>query len=579
MAKKFKILHEFRVFLAICTIAFTGLLISFGPSMAQLYESKLDHPAFLMTNVSLSNALSVGEIGDNRFLDRDALQAFYASRFNQPYWLSNSGPYSRAEDFMETLQNSWTHGLNPANYHVDDIAALMKKTRLEDHAQLELLLTDAFVRYGRDLSGIRINPAGFKILDKNSWRKQASAATILERLNSEDRFDTVLKSIEPQGNTYKLLRAELVRLGGEGDEPWASVMPIEFSMLMKPTYRHKSIPDLRLRLGAVQQTSDALLYDDALAAAVMKFQRENDLKDDGVIGSNTLQALNRTRKDKIHQVIANLERLRWVEEKRPEKFVVVNIPSYTLWAIDDGKVEFEMPVVVGRPVRPTQSFIADIRGVRFNPDWTVPPTIKKNDILPKLQEDPEYLLNKGIELSRGHGSDRETLDSTAVDWENITWKELNAMSMVQVPGAHNPLGQIRILMPNEYNIYLHDTNHPEHFVNPERAESSGCIRLKEPKKMAQFVMKGNPGWEQGKLESMLALRGTRDVLIEQDIPVYVLYYTAWSDEQGRIVYGNDIYKQDSKLIEALAKLDGFRIPGHNEDIVAGSAPAELVSVR
>ena len=579
MAKKFKILHEFRALLAICTIAFTGLLISFGPSMAQLYESKLDQSAFLMTNVSLNNALNLEHASDARFLDREALQGFYDARLNQPFWLSNSGPYKRADKFVETLENSWAHGLNPANYHLQEIQGLMRKTRLEDHAQLELLLTDAFVRYARDLSGIRIDPSAFPILDKNSWRKMKTVNEILPVLNSEADFKDILQTIEPQGNTYKLIQSELIRLSAEGEEPWASVVPIQFGALMRPAYRHKSIPDLRLRLGAVQQTQDALLYDDALAAAVMRFQRENGLKDDGVIGSNTLQMLNRTRSERIYQLVANLERLRWVEEKRPEKFVVVNIPSYTLWAIDNNKVEFEMPVVVGKPVRPTQSFIADIRGVRFNPDWTVPPTIKKHDILPKLQEDPEYLLNKGIELTRRVEGGRETLDSTAVDWENISWKELNAMQMVQVPGAHNPLGQIRILMPNEYNIYLHDTNHPEHFSNLDRAESSGCIRLRDPKKMAQFVMKGNEDWAPKKLEEMLALRGTRDLLIEEQIPVYVLYYTVWADEQGRIVYGNDIYNQDRKLTAALENLDGFRIPGHNEKIVAGAASAELISAR
>ena len=579
MPKKLGILRDIKIVLAILTIASTVLLISFGSPMAQLYEATLDRPGFLMTNVSLSSALASGESIEDDLLDPEALKVFYSARYDQPYWLSNFGISRRGNELLTVIDASWKHGLNPDSYHSSEIHTLAKRADPESQARLELLLTDAFVRYMRDLSGIRVNPHDFKLIDKNSWRKQKPAAELLALLNGEGRMGAMLTSAAPQGRTYKLLQDELVRLTQLGDEPWVGVVPIDFGGLMRPATRHKRIPDLRVRLGTGQQTHDPYYYDDALASAVIRFQSENGLKGDGIIGSNTLQALNRTRKEKIHQVIANLERLRWVDENRPEKFVVVNIPSYTLWAVERGQVKFEMPVVVGRSARPTQSFIAEISGVRFNPNWTVPPTIKRNDILPKIQEDPEYFTNKGIELIRGRGAERETLDPGAVDWENISWQELNAIEMVQIPGDHNPLGKIRILMPNEYNIYLHDTNHPEHFDNLTRAESSGCIRLKDPERMASFVMDGTRDWSDEKMTAMIDSRRMRDVAIENKIPVYVLYYTVWVDEQGRVVYGNDIYRQDGQLIKELERLDGFRIPGHNDNRMAGSVSTELVSVQ
>ena len=553
--------------------------MSFGTSMAQLYDVRLDGSSFLMTNVSLSNALVAGTIGKDEFIDHQALKVFYQSRHDQPYWVGTLGPKSHAKELLGVLENAWTHGLNPAHYHVEEIRALIEKPGFTPQLELELTLTDAFIRYARDLSGIRVDPSSLKV-DGESWRQPKSAHDVLALLRSGRNLENILQSVEPQGRTYKLLQQELVRLSRLGDEPYASVLPISFGdSLMRPPWRHKSIPDLRLRLGAVQQTHDALLYDDALAAAVMKFQRENGLMDDGVIGSNTLRALNRTRQSQILQIVANMERLRWVDENKPEKFVVVNIPSATLWAINDGQVQFEMPVVVGKPVRATQSFIAEIKGVRFNPDWTVPPTIKKYDILPKIQEDPEYLTNKGIELIRGRGANRETLDPDAVDWENITWQELNAIEMVQIPGEHNPLGKIRILMPNEFNIYLHDTNHPEHFDLPERAQSSGCVRLKDPEQMARFVMEGQEGWSDSRMDELLGRARTTDIPISNSIPVYVLYYTVWTDDQGQIVYGTDIYNQDRKLTELLAEIDGFQIPRHNQSTAARSGSSELVSIQ
>ncbi|MCB1651440.1 MAG: L,D-transpeptidase family protein, partial [Alphaproteobacteria bacterium] len=308
---------------------------------------------------------------------------------------------------------------------------------------------------------------------------------------------------------------------------------------------------------------DPYIYDDRLSAAVIEFQKQNGLKPDGIVGSQTLEILNKTNKQKIGQIIANLERLRWVEENKPDKFVVVNIPSATLWAVDGGKVQFEMPVIVGRKKRPTNTFVAQITGVRFNPTWTVPPTIKKEDILPKLKEDPEYLSSKGMELVSGVGENALTIDPASVDWAAISEDDLKQFNMVQTPGSHNPLGQIRVLMPNRYNIYLHDTNERGYFSRASRAASSGCVRLKEPKKMADFIMRSGKSWNDAQMESLLGAGKMRDVFIKNPIPVYLLYYTVWINEKGELVYGNDLYGYDKKLIKMLSDIDGILIPVDN----------------
>lgn len=571
-----------RVCIGILVLAGAVVLGSFGTGVAQMYGIDIDQvqqpPSPLHVQASIDQALQSGSVDGRRLYDRAAMYNFYAGRSFEPYWMSNTGPYSKAHEFLAVLEKSWMHGLNPETYHTQHMRELVQGTSFLKKTELELLLSDAFVRYARDLSGIRVDPAGLNT-DPKSWRQPLSAGEAFMHLNGKGTMSRILRDVEPQGRTYKMLQKELVRLSEQPEEDYAGVLPIEFDGLLRPGERHARVPDIRTRLGVKQHTNDALLYDDRLTAAVIKFQREYDLQDDGVIGSQTLQIMNRTNKKRMEQVVANLERLRWVEETRPSRYVVVNIPAATLWAVDQGRVDFEMPVIVGKPVRPTQTFITEIQGVRFNPDWTIPPTIKRFDVLPKVKEDPNYLNQKGIQLIKGHGKNAITIDPYAVDWSGISSSGLNSMRMVQGPGENNPLGRVRVLMPNIYNIYLHDTNHPEYFDEPARAVSSGCIRMKYPEKMAQFIMEYEAGWRDAEMEEIFETKEKTDIEIAHKMPVYVLYYTVWTDSRGRVVYGTDIYNQDSKLITKLSNIDGFYIPRHNKDNMSSSGRVRHFAVN
>lgn len=562
-----------RVAFGILCLSGVALVGSFGSSVAQLYGLELDAdsipPSPHHIKASVDSALRSNQVGGTKLFDRGAIDAFYAQREYQPYWMSDTGPLSKAHQFIETLEASWTHGLNPHNYHVLHLRDLVQGTSFIKKNELELLLSDAFIRYARDLSGIRVNASGLEI-DGNSWQQRMSAAQALNFLASGGSIRSILKQIEPSGNTYETLRGELTRLVNEEEPEYAKVLPIRVGRALRSGQRDQAVPAIRMRLDVTHEADDPYLYDDRLTAAVIRFQREHALGDDGIIGSNTLEIMNRTNRARIEQIIANLERLRWVRSDRPDRFVVVNIPAATLWAVDDGRVDFEMPVIVGKPKRPTKSFITSIQGVRLNPDWTIPPTIKRDDVLPELRKDAGYLHRKGIQLLKGHGRNAISLDPSAIDWSNISSRELHGYRMVQGPGRTNPLGQVRVLMPNAYNIYLHDTNHPEYFDKPSRALSSGCIRMKEPKKMASFILEDEPDWHSSDLKLILSSNKKTDIGVTSRMPVYILYYTAWTDSDGRVVYGSDIYNQDSKLIRKLSNIDGFYIPRHNEFSVASS---------
>ncbi len=527
-----------------------------GPAGAQLTGGPIavEQGEGLRKAVTLPGALEEGRLPDQKFFNADALRAFYDDRGNSPAWTARFGRnHLKAAKILEVLDQSWTHGLNPNKYHVERIRELLGTPGESARAELELLVSDALVRYGRDLTGMRINPGDFA-QKARYWRQPLEPGAILKKVSSSPDPMRTLAHFEPEGKFYAALRRELIALSQpvDGEET-----PITLRGKLRVGDANKQIPALRTRLGVpAGQGANANVYDDTLAKAVMDFQRRNAIKPDGVIGGETLVALNRTRADRVAQIVSNLERLRWVEQDKPERYILVNIPSATLWAVDDGKVELEMPVIVGKKARPTNSFKTEITGVRLNPNWTVPPTIKRADFLPELQADPGMLSRKGINLYRGGVN----IDPASVDWNNISSRELANLRMTQAPGENNPLGKVRVIMENPYNIYLHDTNKPEYFDKDERALSSGCIRVSKPEQLARFILSANKEWTEEGMQKQLSSGRMRDVSTDTPLPVYILYQTVWQDSSGDVVFGPDVYGQDRRLIDQLGASEAFHRP-------------------
>lgn len=514
----------------------------------------------------IQKMLAPGEAARNSLADSKAIESFYAGREYRPLWIDGQGRTDRAERALEVFDAAWTHGLNPDTYHAAEIHALLDAPAV-DKARLELLTMDGALRYGRDLSGMRFNP---KLIKQKAqyWRMPLSGGAVLQTISASSDPVKGLRGLEPNTTLYHALQKELVRLS-EDDNGYDRFLPMRFGGHFTPGSRSKDVAVLRMRLGV--SPSDSPLYDDETAAAVMTFQREHGLEPDGIIGPQTLAVLNRGNRERMEQVVANLERLRWLDQEKPDRYLLVNIPQQLLWGVDRGETLFETKVVVGMPTRKTKEFKAEVQGIRFNPQWNVPINLKMQDFLPKLQADPSYLTEKGIEVIRGHGSEAVTLDPTAVDWNSVGRKEMTGMRFVQRSGDHNALGRIRILMPNEYDIYMHDTNHPEYFARGQRTYSSGCIRLSEPKKVADFVLSRNEGWTEEDRDRLIAAGRTVEVKTAEPFPVYIVYQSIWMDGQGRLVYGPDVYDRDRELIKVLVGMNGFRLMGLDDATVAGLA--------
>lgn len=512
----------------------------------------------LLMKTGITQALEAGKIGGQKFYDVPGMKAFYEARDYESAWLENSFLRQRkSEALLEAFEASWKHGLNPENYHITEIKRLMDEAKGAERFELDLVLSDALVRYGRDLTSMRVNPKSIGQRSKY-WRAPLRAIDILDHVATNTDAKSALEGLAPQGKLYKALQKELAHLYKTPDTN-PDLQNIYIKGFLKPGSSHKAVLKVRERMGFNPSAAieGAYYYDDQLAQAVMSFQKAHGLTPDGIVGQHTIKLMNMSRNDRINQVLVNLERLRWVEPNKPSRYIMVNVPAAVLWAVEDNKVKLEMPVVVGRAKRPTNIFTTQITGIRFNPTWTVPPTIKRDDYLPKLQKDPYYLSDRGIELV---DSDNMTVDPGLVDWNNKTWAEVNGMRMVQGSGAGNPLGLVRMIMNNPFNIYLHDTPTKSYFKRANRALSSGCVRMEDAQAVADFVLAKNDGWTAARREKIIARGKMSEVRAQEPLPVYILYQTVWLGDRGQIVYGPDLYGHDDKLLKVLTNMDGIVFP-------------------
>lgn len=556
-------LNLFPISHRICALCVVFLLLFTPPVSAKTglgnFESSkelLGVENLLLVKASISQALEVGRLGQVKFVDTPGMKAFYESRGYESVWLQSSFLRQRkAETLLEAFEASWKHGLNPESYHVSEIRRLMKETKDAERFQVDLMLSDALVRYGKDLTGMRVNPRSIGQRSKY-WREPLRGIDILDHVANSTSTLAALQSLAPKGRLYKKLQSELIRLYNEPEE--SGEKAIRLRGLLKPGATHKAVLTLRERMGlkAANAVNGAYYYDDQLARRVMAFQKSHGLKPDGIIGPHTIKLMNMSRDDRINQILVNLERLRWVEPNKPDRYVMVNVPSAMLWGVEDGRVTLEMPVVVGRKKRPTNIFTTTITGIRFNPTWTVPPTIKKEDYLPKLQEDPYYLSDRGIELME----QGMTVDPGIIDWGSKTWQEVNAMRMVQGSGGGNPLGRVRVIMNNPFNIYLHDTPTKSYFKLTDRALSSGCVRMAEAVKFADFVLKPNDNWSGDRKQRILNSGKQTEVWAQKPLPVYILYQTVWLGDRGQVVYGTDLYGHDRALLKVLSDMGAVVFP-------------------
>lgn len=453
--------------------------------------------------------------------EQDAIRAFYASRAFEPAWVTGEGLSQAGLAVRAQLGRAGEDGLRPGDYLVRPAG-----TSAEALADAEVRMAVAAVLYARDARGGRLDPRRISI---HITPKLAlpDAQSVLSTLVTSADPAAALAGFQPQHAGYRHLKARLAEFHRDRttQEPAVRLpagQPLRLGM------RDERVPLLRARFGLDE--GDGRTYDRSLATVVADFQRENGLPGSGVLNRATLDALNGGSSATLEgDLIANMERWRWLPGDLGEEHLFVNVPEYMVRKIEGGQVIHSARVIVGKTERPTPIFSDEMDHLVLNPSWTLPPTILRKDVLPKLATDPGYAERRGFEVIR-RGN-------------NITVR--------QPPGPTNALGNIKFMFPNDHAVYLHDTPNRNLFGTARRAYSSGCVRVEQPLKLAELVLNGESGnWSEQRLRSLVG-SGERTIRLTRKLPIHIAYMTHVVDADGNLQTYEDIYGFHRRTREAL----------------------------
>ena len=549
--------------------------------MAQAIEARM---------MSLQRDTAADEARSGAHHLTQAMVAFYAQRQYRPIW-DRPG---RLQQLVTELAALADDGLNPQDYQIDqlrhafpllgDDSADAVPLRLAD----EMRATNAYLRALYHLYNGKVNPA---VLDSQwnfEWQEMAPIADAarLAEVVEAGQIAALFEQTRPQHMIYRSFKAGLRhyrRLAAQGGWPALPAGPT-----LKPCAVDPQIAILRQRLGVTgeypsanvpgpmaaeetqarahaclavpaaketvgQSVSSAAVvdpdevFDERLVMAVKKFQREQYLEVDGALGPATRAALNVSVQSRIDQIRVNLDRARWLLHNIPPEMLLVDIAGFKITYFKASQPIWRSRVQVGMSYRTSPIFRSEVNYITLNPTWTIPPTILRNDVLPKLRKDLNYLRDNKIRVLDSSG---KPLDPASIDWYrpgNVTLR--------QDAGPHSALGKAVIRFPNTYAVYLHDTPHQKLFNKSQRAFSSGCIRVERALELVELLLAETPGWDKATIDAALQTGKTRNVTLAKRVPILLAYWTVDAVSETEIAFKPDIYARDAKVLAALNKRD------------------------
>ena len=490
------------------------------------------------------------------------LYFFYGSRHFEPIWLDETATgdvafSEAAQKILKLFSAAATEGLRPSDYLTTDLDVAGAKGDPLKMAALETAFSGAALRYATHIYTGRIVPSSVsQLLDIAP--KQLDEASLLVQLASSPDPVAVLAALEPTHPEFLALKAALATFDeSQTDRP----VQVAEGPTLKPGMSDPRVPVLRQRLEL--PAADGTVYDDALVEAMKAFQTSLDLDVDGVMGPATLAALNGGAPLTRADILANMERWRWMPRELGAFNVMVNIPEFRLAISRDGREEYTTRVVVGTTKNQTPIFSNAIRHIVVNPYWNVPSSILRGEVAPAVMRNPGYIDNNNYDLLY-NGS---PVSPWQVDWSQVSPSNF-PFRVRQRPGPGNALGQIKFLFPNKHDVYLHDTPSKSLFARDFRAYSHGCVRVQNPMEFADALMANEPNISRASLEAMFG-SSERWVNPETQIPVHIAYFTVRVEADGSLRSFGDVYGHNAKLIAAM----GLGAPDPVPEIVAEIVPA------
>lgn len=468
----------------------------------------------------------------------------------------------RAKNVAAFFARADEDGLNPDEYAVtipaDNFDGAAESERQQKLAEFEIRMSARALRYAIDAGEGRViadRLSGFHDLPRNRVDPKA----VLEKLASESDPAAYLHGFQPSNEQYAALKRELANT----EPPSAEPIRISLNGIIKPgdtndqlskvvalISRHAPAGYLAQHKQVLDTHASGDVYDPELVSAIKDYQKLSGSTPDGVIGRNTLSALQGEQSSiKRDRILYSMERLRWLPHDFGTRYVMVNQPAYRAEYFEDGKEKLAMNVVIGSPTHQTYFFYNKVQTVVFNPSWGVPRSIILNEMLPKVMRDTSYLDRNGYEVYAGG----KKVSASAVNWSAVAAGKAH-VGIRQKPSLDNALGELKILFPNTHDIYMHDTPAKSYFSRDMRALSHGCIRLERPRDMAAAVL----GTSVTDLEKYFG-KNERGIKVKEPVPVFISYFTAWPEADGKIHYYGDVYDRDSGLQKAFDKTAGSRL--------------------
>ena len=508
------------------------------------------------------------EIQERFYLERDGrdifpgatvfeptlVNAFYEANDYQPAWTDSD--YVR--QMLDLLKSSEDEGLEPADYHYDELLALIEEYRKpwSDRdtlrARAEVLLTDGILLYAKHLIQGKVDP---RTLDE-SWnysRRKFDPISVARSLSGaieKQRVAQELEQLKTSSAFYTLLKKELQYYRQlAATEQFA---PVPADRVLREGDRSPTVLALRKRLQQMAYlASDAPaseLFDSGVKQAVRRLQYDNGLDVDGIVGKQSYRALNLSARERRDLLRINLDRLRWISQDVSNDYIVVNIAGYELYYMRNRELQWETPVMVGDIETRTPIFQKRLRYLEFNPTWNAPRSLVERSLFPKFRANPRYAVDKGYEFYDSRGAE---VDPLTLNWKAYTPRNFS-FRVVQMPGPDNAMGRVKFMFPNRHAVYLHDTPSRHLFSRSQRAFSAGCIRVKNPLELARVLLDDPVKWSAEKIQALVYGGEPQQVVqIQRQVDVLLMYWTVSPETGERIQFHPDVYQLDAAALAAL----------------------------
>jgi murein L,D-transpeptidase YcbB/YkuD len=485
-------------------------------------------------------------------------QQFYERRQHAPAWLKGTAPRPTVAELIAALSAASEEGLDPQLYNVSLLEqkrqtasqGFLSKRGFEpaEAGEHDVWLTYLYLKYASDLAD------GLSDLARADakWQirpEKFDPAASLEDALARNRIEESLRELTPDNPQYLALRRVLAEYRTQAAGGGWPTVPA--NLRLAPGQKSRNVALIAQRLsasgdykGPAINTGATATYSTDLQEAVKRFQRRHGVTDDGIVSAPVVAEMNVPIDRRISQITLNLERWRWLPRDLGERHIVVNIPEYRLEVWERNQVPLAMRVVVGKQDTQTPIFNDVMTHLVFSPYWNVPPNIAEGETLPEILKDPGFLDRNSMEVL---DSDGNLIDPRSIDLADPARYRFR-----QRPGAHNSLGLVKFMFPNQYNVYLHDTPTDSLFARASRSFSHGCVRLENPMALAEYVLRDQPEWTRERIEEAMNAEQERTVKLRSAIPVYLGYWTARVSADGIMQFRRDVYDIDRRQTILLA---------------------------